>query len=394
MVALEFAPCRSAGVQRTLRFSEYLLNFQWQPYIITATENIYDRRDDLLAVLPEVEKNVVKAKCNDAAKKYTIKGRYFQWMTLPDRYWPWYFDAVKQASRVIEQENPDVIWSTYPVLTAHWIARKLQKKYNIPWVADFRDPLQCRYDKSAQRYAWFKKYLEKNIVKHADKVVFTSQRAASLYRELYPNESPDKFITIENGYYVKDGLSLSTPVKREKFQLLYSGSLYVNGRDPKPLFTALSLLKKKNFISQNNFILTFRPGKKNSFQALLIELDISELVEFLPSTSFDGAVAEMQQASATVLIQDEIFHRQIPGKIYDYISVKRPILAITPKNSATADLISELSFGIDAWGVDEIANSLRTMLDTDIDCSANVEKYSRKVKTKELKGIFENIIKD
>ena len=140
MIALEFAPCRSAGVQRTLRFSEYMLAHNWQPLIITASENIYNRRDDTLKVLPEVARYVVKARCHDAAKKYSFKGRYFQWMTQPDRYWPWYFDAVKQASKVIEQENPDVIWSTYPILTAHWIARKLQKKYNIPWIADFRDP--------------------------------------------------------------------------------------------------------------------------------------------------------------------------------------------------------------------------------------------------------------
>lgn len=392
MVALEFAPCRSAGVQRTLRFSEFLIGFLWQPYTITATENIYDRRDDTLAVLPEVAKYVVKAKCNDAAKKYAVKGRYFQWMTLPDRYWPWYFDAVKQASIVIEQERPDVIWSTYPVLTAHWIARKLQKKYNIPWVADFRDPLQCRYDQSAQHYAWLKKLMEKSVIKHADKVVFTSQRAASLYRDLYPTEDPTKFVTIENGYYLSNELTLLTPVKRDKFQLLYSGSLYTNGRDTTPLFSALSLLKKKNIISQENFILTFRPGKTDTFQVLLAELNISELVEFLPSTSFDSAVAEMQQASATVLIQDEIFHRQIPGKIYDYISIKRPILAITPQDSATADLIAEIPFGVSAWGAEEIAKNLKKLLSEDIDCSANIEQYSRKRKTKELVDVFNTII--
>jgi hypothetical protein len=391
MVALEFAPCRSAGVQRTLRFSEYLKDFSWQPHIITATDNVYDRRDDTLTVLPAVEKYVVKAKCSDAAKKYAIKGRYFQWMTLPDRYWPWYFDAVKQASKVIEQERPDVIWSTYPVLTAHWIARKLQKKYNLPWVADFRDPLQCRYDQSAQSYAWLKKCMEKSIVKRATKVVFTSNKAAELYRDLYPNEDPAKFITIANGYYLSEDLASLAPVKRERFQLLYSGSLYANGRDPKQLFSALSLLKKQNFISEDNFILTFRPGKSDTFQALLAELNISDLVEFLPSTSFDSAVAEMYQASATVLIQDEIFHRQIPGKIYDYISVKRPILAITPKNSATADLIADLAFGFNAWGVDEIATSIKYLLDNNIDCFADIEQYSRKAKTQELVDVFNAI---
>lgn len=392
MVALELPPCRSAGVQRTLRFSEYLTDFLWQPYIITATDNIHERRDDALTLTPEVAQHMVKAKCSDAAKKYAIKGRYFQWMTLPDRYWPWYFDAVRQASRVIERESPNVIWSTYPVLTAHWIARKLQKKYNIPWVVDFRDPLQCRYDKSAQRYAWLKKSMEKSVIKRADKVVFTSERAASLYRDLYSNEDPNKFITIENGYYLNDKKAAVKVMKRDKFQLLYSGALYVNGRDPKQLFIALSKLKKQGVISPNNFILTFRAGKTEIYKSLLAELNITELIESLPATTFDEALVEMKHASATLLIQDEIFHRQIPGKIYDYISVKRPILAITPQNSATADLIAEIPFGVNAWGAEEIAKKVQMMLGENIDCSANVEQYSRKRKTKELVDVFNTII--
>ena len=398
MIALEFAPCRSAGVQRTLRFSEYLKVHGWQPFIVTATENIYDRLDNTLQVTPEVAKHVVQAKCEDASKKFALKGRYFQWMTLPDRYWPWYFDAVKQASKIVEQEKPDAIWSTYPVLTAHLIAFKLKKKYHIPWVADFRDPLQCRYDKSAQRYAWFKKWIEKKVVKHASKVVFTSGRAADLYRELYPQESPDKFVTIENGFYLpeksleKGDDHVVNPIcKSNKFQLLYSGSLYANGRSPEPLFKALSQLKKQNIIAADNFILTFRPGKSTAFSALLTALDINDLVQFLPAISFEGSVREMQKASATVLIQDEIFHRQIPGKLYDYICVKKPILALTPANSATADVIKKIAFGVTANSEKEIVEALLYLIQTDIDCSEDICQYSRESKTAELAQLFKGL---
>ncbi len=393
MIALEFAPCRSAGVQRTLRFCEYMPAQGWQPYVISATENIYARRDDTLKVIPEVSEHLIRAKCFDAAIKYAIHGRYFQWMTLPDRYWPWYFDAVQQASMVIEKEMPAVIWSTYPVLTAHWIARKLKKKYGIPWVADFRDPLQCRYDNNSQAYAYVKKSMEKSIIKHADKVVFTSERAAALYQELYPNEQPSKFITIENGYYIASSVGGSPYLKKAKFQLLYSGSLYANGRDPKPLFMALSQLKKQGVIAKDNFILTFRPGKENSFHSLLTELAILDLVEFLPATSFKNALTEMNQASATVLIQDELFNRQIPGKIYDYISVKRPILAITPKDSATADLVRELSFAKSAWGAQEIASQLVALLNNNegSDPCHSIKQYSRKAKTIQLVDTFNKV---
>jgi hypothetical protein len=153
---------------------------------------------------------------------------------------------------------------------------------------------------------------------------------------------------------------------------------------------ALSQLKKQGVIAKDNFILTFRPGKENSFHSLLTELAISELVEFLPATSFKNALAEMYQASATVLIQDEIFHRQIPGKIYDYISVKRPILAITPKDSATADLVRELSFAKSAWGTQEIASQLVALLNNNEGSAPyhNLKQYSRKAKTIQLVDTF------
>jgi hypothetical protein len=156
---------------------------------------------------------------------------------------------------------------------------------------------------------------------------------------------------------------------------------------------ALAQLKKQGVIAKDNFILTFRPGKHNSFKPLLTELAISELVEFLPATSFKSALAEMYQASATVLIQDEIFHRQIPGKIYDYISVKRPILAITPKNSATADLVKELHFAKSAWGTQEIASQLEELLNNNegINSCHSIKQYSRKAKTIQLVDTFNKV---
>jgi len=390
MVALELPPCRSAGVQRTLRFTEFLAKYGWQPHVITASDNIYDRRDETQTIEPEVAKHIIRAKSMDASESLAIKGRYFQWMTLPDRYWPWYFDAVKKASAVIEKEQPSVIWSTYPVLTAHLIARKLKKKYGIKWVADFRDPLQCRYDNKAQQYAWLKKWLEKRIIESADKVVFTSERAATFYRELYTEQAADKFITIENGFYGDDAiLANHLEPSKEKFKLLYSGSLYANGRDPLPLFKAIAELKKRALINSKNFVLTFRPGQKSTFEKVLVALNIDDIVEFLPSCSFDEAVAEMKCASATVLIQDEIFKRQIPGKIYDYLLARRPILAITPKNSATADLISKISYGFSAQNEQEITTCLQQLIENDIACDEDISQYSRESKTAQLANAFD-----
>ena len=45
------------------------------------------------------------------------------------------------GSRLIRRRRPDVLWSTYPIATAHVIGADLHRRFGIPWVADFRDPM-------------------------------------------------------------------------------------------------------------------------------------------------------------------------------------------------------------------------------------------------------------
>jgi hypothetical protein len=392
MIALELPPCRSAGVQRTLRFMEYLPSFKWQPITVTSTDNIYINRDENQKIPLTINENLVRAKSYDASKKFSLKGKYFHWMTLPDRYWPWYFDAVKQASKLIEEHKPDIIWSTYPVLTAHLIARKLQKKYDIPWVADYRDPLQCHYDESAKEYAPLKKWLEKSIIKAATKVILTTDSSVDLYRELYPEEPKEKFCCIENGFYIEEPTVevLESVRESKKFTLLYSGVLYANGRDPIPLFKALSVLKKGGKINSENFVLNFR-GTTNNFSDEINMYDIKDLINFMPSVSFAEALEEMSKANANLLIQDSVFNRQIPGKIFDYISVRKPILALTPATSATNTVIEKLGFGFSASSVEEIEMKIIELMSTNIDCNEDITTFSRKNKTSELAEVFHQL---
>ncbi|MEW6994717.1 glycosyltransferase [Colwelliaceae bacterium MEBiC 14330] len=393
MIALELPPCRSAGVQRTLRFMEYLPSFGWQPLVITATENIYLNRDDNQEIPASATGHLVRAKCFDASKKLSFRGKYFHWMTLPDRYWPWYFDAIKQASQLIEKYQPDVIWSTYPVLSAHMIARKLHKKYNIPWVADYRDPLQCHYDASAKQYSIVKKWLERSVIKRASNVVLTTDSSVDLYRRIYSAQSQAKFSCIENGFYSEQAklYDVKSIARKAKFNLLYSGVLYPNGRDPKPLFEALSSLKRQGNISADNFILNFR-GTENNFNKEITKFGIADLINFLPAVSFAQALEEMSQASANILIQDEVFNRQIPGKIFDYISARRPVLALTPDNSATKTVIDKFSFGFAAYTIAEIEKMIVKLMTTDIDCSEDISQFSRQNKTAELAEVFDKLI--
>ena len=110
-------------------------------------------------------------------------------------------------------------------------------------------------------------------------------------------------------------------------------------------------------------MLRFRgSAKPERYAKELVAHDIADLVEFAPAIPFEQAVTEMQQCSANMLIQDEIFKYQIPGKLYDYIQSQKPLLAICPAGSATANVCRALPNCWRVWQDDELASAIIALL--------------------------------
>lgn len=393
LIAFETPPARSAGVQRPFRFAEYLLEMGWNPIILTASSDVYDRFDHELPVAPELAARIHRAKAWNISKLVSVKGRSPDFLALPDRYWPWCFSATRLGAQLVREHDIGCIWSTYPVMSTHMVARKLVKRFGLPWIADFRDPMQCHYNPHYRAFNGVMRYLERKVIASASKVCTTSTEAAQLYRELYPAEPADKFCTIENGFVPTDLPPASTP---GKFTLLYSGALYGNGRDVNRIFRALRLLKDRRLLDSSNFVLRFRgSGKPGRFDAELATHGVADLVEFAPPVPFQQALAEMQQCSANMLIQDEIFRYQIPGKLYDYIQSGKPILAVSPERSATARVCSRLPNCRRAWDDEELAAALADIMQAGSWSPMSptaVEEFSRRARTGALAELIQGLV--
>src|SRR5215212_6559377 len=141
MIAYHFPPSAgSSGIQRTLRFAHHLPKFGWDPLILTAHPRAYDRTSD--DQLKDVNGAVVeRAFALDSAKHLSIGGHYPRFAAQPDRWISWWLGAVPKGLAMIRKYRPEVIWSTYPIATAHKIGHTLQRLSGLPWIADFRDPM-------------------------------------------------------------------------------------------------------------------------------------------------------------------------------------------------------------------------------------------------------------
>lgn len=381
MVAAEFPPCLSAGVQRSYHFAENLLRNGWLPLVLSANPRVYKQLDQGVQFSPEIVENMRTAFAADASVHFAIKGKYFGFMENPDKIASWYHHGWRVGMDMIKSHEPDVIWSTFPVSTAHRIAMKLKKKTGIPWVADFRDPLHSHCDENYKRITNLAKKIDAATVAQANLLVFATQHMCDLYRKAYPDIDQSKFCVIENGYDERVFSTLQRSDKvSEHFTLLYSGGLYQVGRDPLPLFRALAELVAEGVIIDSSFRLKFRgAGDGALYQPIIAGLKLQGVVEFLPSISYRNSIQEMKDADALLVLQGSVFDNQIPGKVYEYIATGNPIVGLVGKGGASAALLRSLkdAFAADENDVVQIKQAIVNVLQHRECESTNVERYSR-----------------
>ena len=341
MVAFHFPPfCGGSGVQRTLRFVQYLGQFGWQPRVLTVHPRAHE--DTCLDLVNDVPAHTIveRAFALDARRHLSIAKRYPGFLARPDRWASWKYDGIRKGLRMIRQLKPDVIWSTYPIATAHVIGAALHRRTGIPWVADFRDPMaQDGYPADTKTWASFKA-IEESALRHATMNVFTTPGAAEMYRARYSDVLAERIHVIENGYDDESfaGLLLEAgPLVPGKLTLLHSGVIYPGERDPTHLFSAIAALKQAGRISPSALAIRLRAPHHEPLLAGMIEgAGIGDIVHIAPPIPYREALSEMMRADGLLIMQGSDCNFQIPAKLYEYFRCRRPIFGLTDPVGNTA----------------------------------------------------------
>ncbi|MGJ8682412.1 hypothetical protein [Paraglaciecola sp.] len=403
MVAFDYPPSKSVAGQRTLRMTQYLPEFGWDPIILTAKSKAYDGLDPSQIIPTHMAGKIYRSRALDVDRHLSIKGKHFNWMKVIDRWSTWIPFAIYQGLKIIKKEKPNVIWSTYPTLSAHIIANELSKRTGIPLIVDYQDPLGYIHKNDISN---FKKKIslrvDKAVLTRCAGAVFATDESKNAYIEYHKIKSTDKYHCIENGFDESNfeliktlSKNTETPFNNNKFSLYYSGVLYPHGRDPAPTFAALAKLQKNNIITENNFELIFQgAGDGNAFKNIVEQLNIQSLVRFIEPVPFVESLKNMMEASALLLIQDEVFKLQVPGKLFEYIRARKPVLVAAPLNSATGQVATKSKCGNVAHSEAEIYDALFSWLSVcpTIDSQKDINSYSRYEKAKQLGVILDKTI--
>lgn len=352
MIAFHFPPIKvSSGIQRTLKFSQYLLDHHWRALILTAHPRAYNlTNNDQTKEIP-AQVIVKRAFALDTAKHLAFKGRYVNWMALPDRWVSWCIGGVWSGLGLIRKHNPKIIFSTYPIASAHLLALILHRLTKLPWIADFRDSMtEDNYPTNPLQRKLYR-WIEHQTVTHCSRAIFTTPSAINMYRQRYPNISPDKWAMIANGYDEENfthAEQLTAYITRKKTQkpsqlvLLHSGALYPSERDPSQFFQALADMQQAKKISANSLKIILRAtGHDALYAPILKTYNLQNIVHLEPNMPYETALAEMLVVDGLLIFQAANCNHQIPAKIYEYLRAKRPILAFTDSVGDTATVLRE-----------------------------------------------------
>lgn len=370
IIAYYWPPAGGPGVQRWLKFVKYLPDFGVQPIVYIpenptypiVDENLVSEVSDKAVILKQkifepyqlasfLSKNKTK-KMNSGIipnqKKQSFLDKMFLWIRgnlfIPDARFFWVKPSVAYLENYIVANNIDTIITTGPPHSLHLIGLELKKKLNLKWFADFRDPwTTIGYHKSlrlsdfaAKRH----KELEAEVLNTADTIIVTSKTTKTEFEAL--TTKPISVIT--NGFDVEN-------VEKEpldsKFSLAHIGS-FLSARNPKLLWESLVELLAEVADFKTHLEIKLIGAVSQEVLDTIAQFGLNEYLNNLGYVSHQEAIAHQRKSQLLLLIEidSEETKSIIPGKLFEYMVSNRPIVAIGPKDSDFAEIITLTNTGV------------------------------------------------
>jgi glycosyltransferase involved in cell wall biosynthesis len=398
ILTYHFPPEGGAGIQRVLKFVKYLPEFGYEPFVLTTTPNA--KLSDY-SLIEEIEGSHVYRTSNIGDRiPYDLKNIFSNYLQ-PDKKILWKFTAVRRAIDIVRKNKINLIMSTSPPHSIHFIARKVAKECQLPWVADFRDEWTSDSNPNHSKHFQKNVNLEKEILSSADYVTTITSSARKHFEKL-----TDKVMLIYNGYDPEDfrnldGIDTENTFEERKLNILYAGH-FTPKSSPIKLFKELEGILASDDAVGNDINLVVVGDQKSNAKRLNDYSLLSKHVKLMDYVPHDFCLRLMQKSDALLLLStNERGLDILTGKLFEYLYSGKPILAIERYES-------ELDVILEAYGNYYLAhefekNSVRNAIyqmhkdwnEGRFPDSANhssIEKFDRKSLTEELARIFNQLL--
>lgn len=320
---------------------------------------------------------------------------------VPDHQKPWINAVIKYVDGLPLDERPDIVYATGNPWSALLAGQKVAKRLNIPFVADFRDPWASnpKPAASAELDRWAHK-LERQIIESADHIVANTEELKQQFVKDYSGVN-GKVSAITNAYNdnlmsVLSGFPASVEHEAH-LELCHFGSVY-ELRKPATLLRVLDELVQQGKIKCGDIKIRFIGNwivEDGACNRMADKLEAIGLISREPPLAHEAYLKAMMKSQYLLILQ-QAFPLQIPGKLYEYIATGRPLVVIGGEG-ATANLINRYGLGFACSDKDaELRETLLKMIVGDIKVAApdsqTVDLFSYANATKRLALVFDRVL--
>lgn len=354
-----FPPANAVGSSRPLAMARHFAARGWRVTVVAGAAQAVppNFEADLTGFdvhyVPDswlTRRSSFKAERGVAAQRLTT--------TLRLLAWP---DNIRPVARAMRRRGlallsglppPDVVLSTALPFSVHGAARDIARAAGALFVADNRDIWAGNpYKWTAPFYTSLDRRHEAATLSAADLVVSVSEGMSAHYRTLYPDLS-DRVVTVMNGVDARP--AAATPYRRNPagLRLAYTGILYGERRDTRPLLRAAQRLGSPVSID-------FYGSEPEIVRQLAAEFPGLAIAD-RGRVPRDAALRAQAEADALILVvgTDPWEDTLLPGKLFEYAGSGRPIVALANSESDSGRVITRYGLGIASIDEEEIANFL------------------------------------
>ena len=341
---------------------------------------------------------------DESRPQRTLREYVSRWMLTPDSRIGWVAPAVRAGLCAVRRRRPDVIYSTSPYMSAHLIALLLSYRSGIPWTADFRDPWRDNPFRSPgfSTLERWDAFLERTVLRRATQVICTTPTMTARLCARVPSLK-HKCRTIMNGFDAEKFADIE-PARgpHAEFVFAHAGQFY-GPRRPQLWFAALR--KALDALPENHrhiSMLLVGPGRAEGtpLQELAAAHGVAANVHVLGRRSHRESLAYLAGSDVLVLAgaSGDGGELQVPNKLFEYIALRKPIIAAVAQTSPAVDVLREArapSIVCDACDVGAMAQAFVRFAQGETlataDSWSGLARFDRKHRASELANVFESI---